>query len=296
MIVIIYGVCIIQRHWHFLPFSQLTDPLIKQLHVMSELVQKDIFDTIRYLVENHGDSIPNIDALLTNEGRSELRKLTLLYHPDKGSNKKSMCQSILALAQWWDEVVKGLSETSETHAMIKREYYMHQNNTFTHVINSEKRARNLKETIRKMPLTQKDMYTYDKICKKIKNIERKHTDLMKVIQPYSTVADYLKDHPEDSVKYSEFVKFPKLLEHPVTWNPEAKVRIENYKKVRKNYLFYFEMGKAEFTLDECIKYIVLFAEKDLKVGTKTKYTQYMWFLNMLGAERVNKISRRLYWD
>jgi hypothetical protein len=119
---------------------------------------------------------------------------------------------------------------------------------------------------------------------------------MKVIQPYSTVADYLKDHPEDSVKYSEFVKFPKLLEHPVTWNPGAKVRIENYKNVRKNYRFYFEMGKAEFTLDECIKYIVLFAEKDLKVGTKTKYTQYMWFLNMLGAERVNKISRRLYWD
>jgi len=61
-------------------------------------------------------------------------------------------------------------------------------------------------------------------------------------------------------------------------------------------MFYHDMQQAQFTLDECIKWIILFAVDDMKVGKKTKYTAFMWFKNMLGASHQNSRTRRLFWD
>ena len=89
-------------------------------------------------------------------------------------------------------------------------------------------------------------------------------------------------------------KFPRLLDHPISWQPNAIVRVENFWRVKKNYLFYNDMHHAHFNLDECVKWVIL-SKDELTVGTKTTYTSFMWFTNMLGAERVNTRTRRLFW-
>jgi hypothetical protein len=112
---------------------------------------------------------------------------------------------------------------------------------------------------------------------------------------YQQIRKYIEDIDSLPSDDKAFDTYPKLLECPIYWKPDAKVSITNFQNVKKNKWFYEHMKTQEFTLHQCIEHIARCAEHDMKVGNRTTYTSFMWFKNMLGAERVNKSSRRMYW-
>ena len=240
---------------------------------------------IQYLLEVFPTTFTSIDNLFSQQARSKLIKKTREYHPDKCKNTKQTNNFIAlqSFIEWWDDHIKGNAIESEKIQTIKAEYYHHRNtphdeqtdNTFTGKMNTEKRSKILKKIVQDSSLDDKDQRLFTKIRKYIQNIE--------TLQ-------------KEDIENPLFKKYPKLLEYPVVWKPDAMVRVENFSQVRKNYLFYHDMQHASFTLEECIKWIILYAKDDMKVGSKTTYTSFMWFKNMLGAERVNTRTRRLFWD
>jgi hypothetical protein len=117
----------------------------------------------------------------------------------------------------------------------------------------------------------------------------------RVLSIYDKIHTYIDYVESLDIDDNMFAQYPKLLECPLYWNPDAKITIKNINRIQKNKWFYEKMQNQVKTLHECILYIATHAEHDMKVGTKTTYTAFMWFKNMLGAERVNRSVRRLYW-
>lgn len=116
-----------------------------------------------------------------------------------------------------------------------------------------------------------------------------------VLRIYDKIQKYIQNIESLSNDDKMFERYPRLLDCPVYWNPSAKVTIQNFQNVKKNRWFYEHLQKQNYNLHQCILHIARCSQYDMKVGTKTTYTSFMWFKNMLGAERVNKTMRRLLW-
>ena len=279
-----------------------------------EYITSNRFLQIMYMLKTHAMVFATFATLCAHSARSKLLRLTLKYHPDKCPNQEQNYLVLMSFIQWWDEQIGGKRGQPGIAEKIEKEYHTHlfgptlllqhqphpsesvgrqpprpdnrqlktepckpepPTQEFNATVNATKQERGavLKEDMKNCKLDKAHKRVYNKIVDYIKNVERLQ-----------------ENDPDDDL----FTKFPKLLVHPVGWKPDAIVRVENCERVRSNYLVYSDIRYAHFSLDEYVKWIVLRSEEDLQVGNQ-KYTPFMWFKNMLGAERVNTRTRRVFW-